>query len=181
MRFTGTDKNIIYIDAKTKREKSEKHAIFDEAHFTSTYNDPIPPTALALRDAGYSEQIKSNDNSDSDDIIKVKLLTSNARLPTKGSPYSAGWDIYSPIDYSIPPFTTQIIPSNIAIECPNGTYARIASRSGLTAKHGINVRAGVIDADYRGDIGIILHNDSNSPFHIQKGDKIAQIIIEKIC
>ena len=70
--------------------------------------------------------------------------------------------------------------TDIAIECPLGTYGRIAPRSGLAVKHSIDVGAGVIDSDYRGDVKVLLFNLGNSPFKIQKGDRIAQLIIERI-
>lgn len=180
--YTGTDKNIRYIDAKTRQEKTEKYALFDEAHFTSALSERIPPTATALRDAGYSMKIKAQDTTttDIDDHVKIKILSNNARMPTKGSPDSAGWDIYCPTDYTIPARATQIIPTHLAIQCPPGTYARIAPRSGLTVSKNLTTLAGVIDADYRGNIGIILHNFGNEKVSIAKDNKIAQLIIEKI-
>lgn len=68
----------------------------------------------------------------------------------------------------------------MAIGCPEGTYGRIAPRSGLAWKHSIDVGAGVIDADYRGNVGVILFNFSDKDFEVKKGDRIAQLILEKI-
>ena len=180
MRYTGTDKNIIYLDSKTKQEKTEKFAMFDEAHYTSRPSTNIPPTAIALREAGYTQDVRKYSLSHDDEPIKVKMLSPHAKMPTQGSTNAAGWDIYSPVDLSIPPHTTQILPTHISIQCPNGTYGRIASRSSLVLKHGINTMAGVIDADYRGDIGVILHNANNKEYTIKKGDRVAQLIFEKI-
>jgi dUTP pyrophosphatase len=73
-----------------------------------------------------------------------------------------------------------LIKTGISVAVPNGTYGRIAPRSGLALKNGIDVMAGVIDADYRGDVGVILVNLGSSPFTINPGDRIAQLILEKI-
>lgn len=109
-------------------------------------------------------------------------LSENAFTPTRGSDYAAGLDLYSAYDYKILPFAkkNQLILTDIKLEIPLGYYGRIASTSGLSLKKSIEVGAGVIDSDYRGNIGVILYNFGNSEFIIRKGDKIAQIIIEKI-
>jgi len=74
----------------------------------------------------------------------------------------------------------KLVKTNISISIPEGYYGRIAPRSGLAYKNGIDVLAGVIDSDYRGDIGVILFNtDHNLDFEVNVGDRIAQIIIEK--
>ena len=73
-----------------------------------------------------------------------------------------------------------ICPTDLSIACPAGTYGRIAPRSGLTVKFGIHVGAGVVDADYRGPVGVVLFNLGEEPFTIQKGDRIAQLVLESI-
>jgi dUTP pyrophosphatase len=76
--------------------------------------------------------------------------------------------------------TRSLIKTGIAIEIPEGFYGRIAPRSGLALKHGIDVLAGVIDSSYRGEIGVVLFNtDQNQSFSIKAGDRIAQLIIER--
>lgn len=70
--------------------------------------------------------------------------------------------------------------TDIQIELPSGCYGRVAPRSGLAAKHFIDVGAGVIDEDYRGNVGVILFNHSTVPFEVKKGDRIAQLICEQI-
>ena len=70
--------------------------------------------------------------------------------------------------------------TNISIDVPQGTYGRIAPRSGLALKHGINTGASVIDADYTGPIGILSFNHGNQDFQIQEGDRIAQLILKQI-
>jgi dUTP pyrophosphatase len=111
--------------------------------------------------------------------MRIKLLSEHAIKPTKGSVHAAGYDLYSTEDVSIPSCVHHLIKTNISIEIPEGFYGRIAPRSGLAYKNGIDVLAGVIDSDYRGDIGVILMNHGDEPFQVSKGDRIAQIIIEK--
>src|SRR5205085_9589489 len=81
---------------------------------------------------------------------------------------------------TIPPNERMAISTGIAIAIPPGTYARIAPRSGLAAKHSIDIGAGAIDQDYRGEIKVILINHSKYPYQVRPGDRIAQLILEKI-
>jgi dUTP pyrophosphatase len=112
--------------------------------------------------------------------MKIKLTDFNAQVPTKGSEHSAGYDLYSCCNALVYPQERMLIKTGIVLEIPEGFYGRIAPRSGLALKNGIDVMAGVIDSDYRGEIGVILYNtDKNTPFHIKIGDRIAQLIIEK--
>eukprot|EP00540_Astrosyne_radiata_P018319 CAMPEP_0116826526 /NCGR_PEP_ID=MMETSP0418-20121206/2576_1 /TAXON_ID=1158023 /ORGANISM="Astrosyne radiata, Strain 13vi08-1A" /LENGTH=173 /DNA_ID=CAMNT_0004455167 /DNA_START=32 /DNA_END=553 /DNA_ORIENTATION=- len=113
--------------------------------------------------------------------LRVKLLSKNATLPSKGSPQAAGFDLASAEDVVVPARGRHMVKTDIAIACPPGTYGRIAPRSGLAKKKGIDVGAGVIDADYRGNVGVILFNFGDEDFSIQKGDRIAQLILEYIC
>lgn len=111
--------------------------------------------------------------------INVKKLSENATIPTQGSFFAAGYDLYSAEDAVVVSGTRKLVKTNISMEITPGYYGRIAPRSGLAYKNGIDVLAGVIDSDYRGDIGVILYNtDANIDFHIKKGDRIAQIIFE---
>lgn len=112
--------------------------------------------------------------------LQVKKLSANAVLPTRGSQYAAGLDLASAADVIIGAGQRALVPTDLAIACPPGTYARIAPRSGLAYKHGIDVGAGVIDADYRGPVGVILFNFGSSDFAIKSGDRIAQLILEQI-
>jgi len=108
----------------------------------------------------------------------IKLNTS-AIAPARNNSTDAGSDLYSVTDTIVPPLTRKLISTGIALEMPEGVYGRIAPRSGLALKHGIDVLAGVIDPGYRGEIGVILYNtDSKNPFTVCKGDRVAQIIFE---
>ena len=107
-------------------------------------------------------------------------MSSKAILPTRGSPFSAGLDLHAAADLVIPPNTRALVPTDLSVACPENTYARIAPRSGLALKHGIDTGAGVIDADYRGPVGVILFNFGDKEFVVKQGDRIAQLILEQI-
>ena len=113
--------------------------------------------------------------------IKTKILNNNAKLPTYGSDFSAGADLYSSCDteITINPGQTEFIGTGIAIEIPEGYVGLIYARSGLACKKGLAPanKVGVIDSDYRGEIKVALHNHSNSSCNIEKGERIAQIVI----
>jgi deoxyuridine 5'-triphosphate nucleotidohydrolase len=111
--------------------------------------------------------------------MQVKKLTDNAITPTRGSEYAAGADIYSVEETVIPPREHRLISTGIAAQAPEGCYIRIAPRSGLAAKHSIDVLAGVVDRDYRGEIKVILINNSNQVFKVSAGDRVAQLICER--
>ena len=113
-------------------------------------------------------------------ILQFAKLSENAYKSTRGSALAAGHDIYSAYDYVISSKGKQLCKTDIQIACPDGCYARVAPRSGLTHKHFIDVGAGVIDPDYRGNVGVILFNFSDEPFEVKKGDRIAQLILERI-
>jgi dUTP pyrophosphatase len=112
--------------------------------------------------------------------MKVQLIKHEAKIPKLGSAGAAGYDLFACEDKIIPPQERSLVSTGIAIEIPIGLYGRIAPRSGLALKNGIDVMAGVVDSDYRGTIGIILYNtDKEKSFEIKTGDRIAQIIFEK--
>ncbi|KAK3038124.1 hypothetical protein RJ639_029578 [Escallonia herrerae] len=112
--------------------------------------------------------------------FRVKKLSDKAVLPSRGSPLAAGYDLSSAIEVKVPARGKALVPTDLSIAVPEGTYARVAPRSGLAWKHSIDVGAGVIDADYRGPVGVILFNHSDVDFVVKAGDRIAQLIIEKI-
>ena len=112
--------------------------------------------------------------------LDVCLLNNDAKIPTRGSPFSVGYDLCSSEEKVVPKRQRCMVSTGIAIGIPNGTYGRVAPRSGLAAKHGIDVGAGVIDPDYTGEVKVILFNNSDNDFEIKKGDRIAQLILEKV-
>ncbi|KAK3231593.1 hypothetical protein Dsin_003474 [Dipteronia sinensis] len=113
-------------------------------------------------------------------LLRVKKLSEKAVLPSRGSPLAAGYDLSSATETKVPARGKALVPTDLSIAISVGTYARVAPRSGLTWKHSIDVGAGVIDADYRGPVGVILFNHSDVDFEVKVGDRIAQLIIEKI-
>ena len=113
-------------------------------------------------------------------ILKFKKLSQNATTPVRGSPCSAGLDLFSAESKIIGPCDRARIRTDIAVKLPPGTYGRIAPRSGLAANHFIGIGGGVIDSDFIGGIECILFNHQNSPFQVTKGMRISQLVIEKI-
>jgi len=111
----------------------------------------------------------------------AKILFSHpkARLPSRATNGSAGYDLYAVERVEIQPGQQAKLPTGVHISCPVGTYARIAPRSGLAVKHAINVHAGVIDPDYTGEINVALINHGPYMVEFKPGDRIAQLIFER--
>lgn len=112
-------------------------------------------------------------------MLKVKKLSPEANIPTRGSKGSAGYDLYSNEDYSFSPRERKLISTGISISVQPDCYGRIAPRSGLSVQ-GFDVGAGVVDSDFTGHIKVLLINNSKNTQSIKKGDRIAQLILEKI-
>jgi dUTP pyrophosphatase len=110
--------------------------------------------------------------------LLVQKLSDSALLPTRGSEKSAGLDLYSPVSGVIQPRQRLLVPLDISIQLPKGTYGHVLPRSGLAVKNGIHVGAGVIDQDYRGNVGVLLFNISDTEFSFKAGDRIAQLVIK---
>jgi dUTP pyrophosphatase len=115
-----------------------------------------------------------------DGVLKFKRLDSKATLPTRGSEFSAGLDIYCIDEVNIGPKERYLAKTGLAVAIPEGYYGRLAPRSGLAMKQGLDVLSGVIDTDYRGEIGCLLYNTSAETIHLPAQSKICQLIIEKI-
>lgn len=111
--------------------------------------------------------------------IAFQKLSEIAKIPSQATHADAWYDLYATHDYCIHPWQRQLCPTNIAAVIPQGYYGRIAPRSWLAYKAGIDVLAWVIDSGYRGDIWVILINFGNEDFIVHTWDKIAQFIIEK--
>lgn len=113
--------------------------------------------------------------------IKIKKINENATVPTYGSEYAAGADLYACIDGDevIKPGETKLIKTGLAIELPIGYAAFIYARSGLASKRGLAPanKVGVVDCDYRGEIMVALHNHSTVEQSVAKGERIAQMVI----
>ena len=110
----------------------------------------------------------------------IKKLVPEAIVPTRGSDGAAGYDLASVVDITVPALGRVAVATGLAMRVPSGTYGRIAPRSGLAYKYGIDVLAGVVDEDYRNEVLVILYNTSDCDYIIKKGDRIAQLVLEKI-
>ena len=113
-------------------------------------------------------------------ILKVQKLTNNAALPKRSTAGAAGYDLCASQDCVIPAKSKGLVKTGLSLTFPPGLYARIAPRSGLALKKFIDVGAGVVDADYRGEVGVVLFNHGDHDFEVKMGDRIAQLILEKI-
>lgn len=116
--------------------------------------------------------------------VKIKRLTATAIIPTKGTQRSGGYDLYADtnIDVVIPPGQTVSLFTGIALEIPSGYAGFVYSRSGAAVKRGLCIATGVsvIDADYRGNIGIPIRNESNETQVISPHERIAQIVFHPV-
>ena len=112
--------------------------------------------------------------------VKVKRLTETATVPTKANNLDAGWDLYSTENLLIEPRQRSIVKTGISLHIPERYVGLIWPRSGMAVKYGVDVFAGVIDAGYRGEIGVCLFNSSDKDFYIKEGDRIAQILFQKV-
>ena len=113
--------------------------------------------------------------------VRIKKLNENAIIPTRGSKQAAGYDLYACVDtpVNIPAHCTEKIPTGLAIEIPDGYFGGIFARSGLATKRGLRPSncCGVVDSDYRGNVIVALHNDTNEEKLIMPGERIAQLVI----
>jgi len=113
-------------------------------------------------------------------ILYVKSLSDNAKLPARSTPGSAGYDLCSPEQTTIPAGGNALIEIKIALLIPKGYYGRIASRSSLALKNLLMVGGGVVDRDYNGSIGVIMFNLGKEDYIVHKHDRVAQIVFERI-
>ena len=111
--------------------------------------------------------------------VEIKKVHADAQSPSRNSSSDAGDDLYSIAHDVIKPGERQLVHTGISISIPRGYYGRVAPRSGLALRSGIDVLAGVVDSGYRGEGGVILVNLGDKSFAFRKGDRIAQLIIEK--
>ena len=112
--------------------------------------------------------------------LRYKKLSENAIAPSKGSIEAAGFDLHSAHDETIPAFGRGLIRTDLQLELPRGCYGRIAARSGFATKNHVSVNAGVIDRDFRGNVAVLLVNHADSDCTVKRGDRVAQLICEKI-
>ncbi|KAI1390295.1 deoxyuridine 5'-triphosphate nucleotidohydrolase [Hypoxylon trugodes] len=151
---------------------------------TSTPTSPQQPAPkrvkLAANMAEKTESSVAVPKLDQSPPLLIKKLSSTAKLPTRGSAFAAGYDLYASQPTTIPSRGKALVETDISIAVPAGTYGRIAPRSGLAAKHFIDTGAGVIDADYRGPVKVLLFNHSDADFEVKEGERVAQLVLERI-
>jgi dUTP pyrophosphatase len=112
--------------------------------------------------------------------LSFKRLHAKAILPARGSAQAAGLDLFSIEDVVIQPQQRALVCTGLAVAIPEGYYGRVAPRSGLATKRGLDVLAGVIDSDYRGELCCLLYNTGDESIQLPALSKICQLIIEKI-
>ena len=113
------------------------------------------------------------------DCLRFVRLSPAACAPVRASSGSAGYDLFAAEEISIAPGSRACIRTDLQLALPPGCYGRIAPRSGLALRAGIDVGGGVVDADYRGEVGILLINDATEPFTVSVGDRVAQLVVEE--
>lgn len=112
-------------------------------------------------------------------MILICKLDKSAIVPTKADPLAAGFDLFALNGCDIPPLYRCLVKTGISWSAPAGYYGLICGRSGLAYKKGLGVLGGVIDSNYRGDIGVILYNTSQELVRVESGDRIAQMIVHQ--
>jgi len=115
-----------------------------------------------------------------DPYVKIKKLRDSAILPVRATPDAAGLDLFSAEAVVLQPGARAVIPTGCAVAIPAGHVGLIWPRSGLAAKSGIDVLAGVIDADYRGELGVVLVNHGGEPVALSSGMRIAQLLVQPV-
>lgn len=172
----------IIFDRDTKQIKTATHVVFDEANYTLPMAER-PPASQALIDLGYKESdshMEASPTTSTNTVeAQIQLLTPQAKVPTRGTKHSVGYDTYSPAAHTLQPQMITKVPLDIAILPPIGSYVQLMSCSGLALK-GVTCHAGVIDPDYRGNITVLLHNSMDNAIQIKAGDCIAQILFQQI-
>ena len=119
-------------------------------------------------------------NDEGNDIVTIKRVNVNAKLPVRGTSGAAGYDLSAAQAAVVPAHGKCLVKTGLKMALPTGCYGRIAPRSGLALKKFIDIGAGVIDADYRGEVGVVLFNFGSEDFVVNMGDRIAQLIFERI-
>ena len=106
--------------------------------------------------------------------MKIVKMSEKATIPSKGTPTAAGFDLYSAKTITIWPKTREVVPTDLKIELPRNSYGQIAPRSGLALK-GLDIGAGVIDQDYRGNLKILLINNGTTSYEVREGESSTTI------
>lgn len=114
------------------------------------------------------------------DFLRVFFRREGAVIPSRGSAHAAGCDLSASRPAVVPAGGRALVHTDLTIIVPDGTYGRVAPRSGLAVRAGIAVGAGVVDADYRGEVCVLLFNHGEEDFVVSPGDRVAQLVVERI-
>ncbi len=119
-------------------------------------------------------------------VLVKRLKGGGARLPRSMTPDSSGMDLFASLEegeVTVEPGQWRLIPTGVAIALPQGYEAQVRPRSGLALRHGVTLlnSPGTVDADYRGEIGVIMINLGSDPFVIRDNDRIAQLVVQQVC
>ena len=141
----------------------------------------ISPNVAAVRSSPCkSPSPKKMATSLSRPVLRCVRLSASAILPKRGSRDAAGYDLYSAHACTVPAQGKALVKTDIQVQLPEGCYGRVAPRSGLAWKQHIDIGAGVIDRDYRGNVGVVMFNHGKEDMEVKQGDRIAQLILERI-
>ena len=182
LTYKGTNKIMYVRDRHSNEERIATHAAFDEA-FMAESTLPVPPMAKALQRAGMKNLSDAKPTpiaTTSIPTMKVKRLKDAAIVPKRASATAAGLDIYSAQEAVIPPQQQCKLSTGIAVEIPPSMSGQLQIRSSLALKHQIDLKAGLIDSDYRGEIFVILYNNGKNDFKVDCGDRIAQMVLHNV-
>jgi dUTP pyrophosphatase len=113
--------------------------------------------------------------------MKIKLLSPTARIPKRATSGSSGYDVFAARAVRVPARGRALIPLDVAVELPPQIELQIRPRSGMSLKKGVHAIFGTVDNDYRGPVGVILFNESDAPFHVSVGDRVAQAVPVWLC
>ena len=140
------------------------------------------PSPSKRKRAELSPTLDSSDDTlaVASDPLRVQRHSSAAHIPTRGSPYAAGYDLYSAEATRVPARGRTLIDTQISVAVPQGTYGRVAPQSGLASRCAIDIGAGVIDPDYWGILHVLLLNHNDHDFEVNVGDRIAQLVLERV-
>lgn len=114
-----------------------------------------------------------------ENLLNIKKLHPDAQIPESAYGGDVGLDLYCVTGATIAPHDKEIFPTGLAIEFPDHLYGEIRERSGISVKTPLSIKAGIIDTGYRGEIGMVVRNDSPEPYEVEAGTKLAQLIIQE--
>ncbi|PNH08547.1 Deoxyuridine 5'-triphosphate nucleotidohydrolase [Tetrabaena socialis] len=163
------------IDAPTSQTKCARTDV--DGGKDGMIRSPLKQLAIETSTTAPAEQPP---RPEADGKLLVKKLSEKASMPKRGSSGAAGYDLASAEDTVVPARGKAVVKTDLAVRVPAGTYGRVAPRSGLASKNFIDTGAGVIDEDYRGNVGVLLFNHSDVDFAVKVGDRIAQLVLERI-